>query len=141
MINALLGPLVSLTATAFLIWLTYFLGFRGGRRFESEDEFLALSAPYGGAKQYLMDASGAGGIALLHDGQLLVAKMVGDKAATRIFPRSAIDSVVSSHASPGERLSIKMQFKDMGFSAVTLETTLGTLPAWLDLPQTRGDKS
>ena len=141
MINALLGPLVSLTATAFLIWLTYFLGFRGGRRFESEDEFLALSAPYGGATQHLMDAGGAGGIALLRDGQLLVAKMVGDKAATRIFPQSAIDSLVSSYASPGERLSIKMRFKDLGFSAVTLKTTLVTLPAWLHLLQTTGDKS
>lgn len=141
MMDAFLGPLVSLTATAFLIWLTYFLGFHGGRRFESEDEFLALSAPYGGATQHLMDAGGAGGIALLRDGQLLVAKMVGDKVATRIFPQSAIDSFVSSHASPGERLSIKMRFKDLGFSAVTLETTSSTLPAWLDMLQTRRDKS
>jgi len=141
MINALLGPLVSLTASAFLIWLTYFLGFRGGRRFESEDEFLALIAPYGGATQYLMDASGAGGIALLQDGQLLVAKMVGDKAATRIFSRSAIDSIVSSNASSDTRLSIKIRFKDLGFSALTLETALRTLPTWLDLPQTRGHKS
>jgi len=141
MMDALLGPLVSLTASAFLICLTYFLGFRGGRRFESEAEFLALSTPYGGAAQHLMDAGGTGGIALLGDGQLLVARMVGDKVATRIFPQSAIHSLVSSHTSPGERLSIKMQFKDLGFSAVTLETTLSTLPAWLDLLQTRGDKS
>jgi hypothetical protein len=141
MTAALLGPLASLTATAFLIWLTYFLGFRGGRRFGSEDEFLALSAPYGGATQYLMDAGGSGGIALLRDGQLLVAKMVGDKVATRVFPQSAIDSLVSSYASSDKRLSIKMQFKDLGFSAVTFETTLGALPAWLDLLQTRKHKS
>jgi|LauGreDrversion4_2_1035121.scaffolds.fasta_scaffold82666_4 hypothetical protein len=140
MMDALLGPLLSLTATAFLIWLTYFLGFRGGRRFESEDEFLALSAPYGGATQHLMDSGGAGGIALLRDGQLLVAKMVGDKVATRIFPQSDIDSLVSSFDPPGERLSIKMQFKDLGFSTITLKTTLDTLPAWLKLLQTRGDK-
>jgi len=141
MTDAFLGPLVSLTATAFLIWLTYFLGFRGGRRFESEDEFLALSAPYGGATEHLMDAGGAGGIALLHDGQLLVAKMVGDKVATRIFPQSAIDSLVCAYASSGERLSIKMQFKDLGFSAVTLETKMRTMPAWLKMLQTKGDKS
>jgi len=141
MTDAFLGPLASLTATAFLIWLTYFLGFRGGRRFESEDEFLALSAPYGGATEHLMDAGGAGGIALLHDGQLLVAKMVGDKVATRIFPQSAIDSLVCAYASSGERLSIKMQFKDLGFSAVTLETKMRTMPAWLKMLQTKGDKS
>jgi len=139
--DALLGPLVSLTASAFLIWLTYFLGFRGGRRFESEEEFLALSAPYGGATQHLMDAGGAVGIALLRDGQLLVARMVGDKVATRIFPQSAIQSLKSSHASPRRRLSIKMQFKDFGFSPVTLETTFGALPAWLNQLQTGRDKS
>lgn len=138
MTDALLGPLTSLTATAFLIWLTYFLGFRGGRRFESEDEFLALSAPYGGATQHLMDAGGAGGIALLGDGQLLVAKMVGDRVATRIFPPSAIDSLVTSQAKDKMNLSITLQFKDLGFSAVQLETKMGTLPTWLDRLQIRG---
>jgi hypothetical protein len=141
MMDALLGPLASLTATAFLIGLAYFLGFRGGRRFASEDEFLALSAPYGGATEHLMDASGAVGIALLRDGQLLVARIVGDKVAIRIFPQSAIQSLKSSQATPGKRLSIKMQFKDFAFSPVTLETTLGVLPAWLDQLPTGRDKS
>lgn len=132
MTAALLGPLISLAATGFLIWLAYFLGFRGGRRFESEDAFLALCAPQGGAIQHLIDAAGAGGIALLGNGQLLVAKMVGDKIATRVFPLSALDRLVTSLAKDGQHLSITLHFKDVGFSAMTLKTNMGTLPTWLD---------
>lgn len=138
MTAALLGPLISLAATGFLIWLAYFLGFRGGRRFESEEAFLALSAPYGGATQHLMDAGGAGGIALLGDGQLLVAKIVGDKVAIRVFPLSALDRLVTSPAKDGQHLSITLQFNDLGFSAMTLEMKMGTLPAWLDRLPTKG---
>ncbi len=138
MTGALLGQLASLAATFFLIWLTYFLGFRGGRRFENEDAFLALCAPYGGAKQHLMDAGGAGGIALLADGQLLVAKMVGEKVATRVFPPSTIDRLVSSPAKDGQHLLLTLQFKDFGYSAMTLETNMGALPAWLDRLPTKG---
>lgn len=138
--TALLGPLASVAATAFLIGLAYFLVFRGGRRFASEDEFLALSAPYGGARQHLMDSGGAGGIALLGDGQLLVAKMVGDQVATRVFPLTALGSFLASPAKDGQHWSIKLQFKDLGFSAVTIETNGDALPAWLDRLQTQEGK-
>lgn len=141
MTGALVGQLASLAATFFLIWLAYFLGFRGGRRFESEDAFLALSEPYGGARQHLMDAGGAGGIALLGDGQLLVAKMVGDKVATRVFPPMALDSLLASQAKDGQHLLITMKFKDLGYSAMKLKANLSTLPAWLGQLQTGTNKS
>jgi len=132
MTMAILVPLAAVASSGFLVWLAYLLGYHGGRRFESEAEFLALCTPYGGARQHLLDLGGQSGIALVGNGQVLVAKMVGDRVATRVFSPSAIEAFDVTHTDPGEIVAVKLHFKDVGFSAVTLKTTLGTMPCWLD---------
>ena len=134
----MLIPFVALAAIGFLVWLAYFLGFRGERRISGEAELLALSRPYGGAQQVLLDTNGFSAIALLNDGQLLVAKIVGDRVATRIFPKSALGSVKLKHRKPDQNLEIELRFNDVGFSSMRLATMDSSLPTWLD--QLRSEK-
>lgn len=138
MTMAMLAPFGAVAATGFLVWLAYFLGYRGARRFETEADFLALCTPYGGARQHLLDSGGVSGIALVGNGQVLVAKFVGDRVATRVFSPSAIVSLVGKHTKPGQDLAIKLHFKDFGFSTVALKTSLRAMPGWLDHLQSRG---
>jgi hypothetical protein len=132
MTAAILLPFVSLASIGFLVWLAYFLGFRGGRRILGEAELLAISRPNGGAQQFLLDVGGASAIALLNDGQLLAAKIVGDRVATRIFPKTALASVELRQSKPDQNFGIELRFKDLGFSSMRVATLECHLPAWLD---------
>ena len=140
MLTQVLIPFVALAAIGFLVWLAYFLGYRGERRISDETELLALSRPYGGAQQVLLDAGGFGAIALLNDGQLLVAKIVGDRVATRIFPKSALGSVKLKSRGPNQNLEIELRFNDVGFSSMRLGTMDRNLPTWLDQLRSEKDK-
>nr|WP_310524418.1 hypothetical protein [Polymorphobacter sp.] len=130
----------SLASIGFLVWLAYLLGFRGGTRISGEAELQALSQPYGGAQQFLLDANGAGAIALLHDGQLLAAKIVGDRVATRIFPSSALASIKLFKPKSDQNLGIELRFDDTGFSSIRVATMENQLPAWLDQLQPKMSK-
>ena len=141
MMSTILLPLLSLAAIGFLVWLAYFLGFRGGRRISGEAELLALSRPYGGAQQFMLDTNGASAIALLNDGQLMAAKTVGDRIATRIFPKSALVSIRLHKPKPDQNLGIELRFNDVGFSLIRMNTTESQLPAWLDQLQSDTGKS
>ena len=140
MLTTILISFAALAAIGFLVWLAYLLGFRGGRRISGEAELQALSRPYGGAQQFLLDANGAGAIDLLHDGQLLAAKIVGDQVATRIFPKSELASIKLFKPKPDLNLGIELRFHDAGFSSVRVATMEGHLPAWLDELQPRTSK-
>jgi hypothetical protein len=129
--STILIPTVSLASIGFLVWLAYFLGFRGGRRISGEAELLALSDPYGGMQQFLLDTNGASAIALLNDGQLLAAKSVGGRIATRVFPKSALAALKLRQSNPAQHLGIEMQFNDLGFASMRLATVEHHLPAWL----------
>ena len=138
MLTQVLIPLISLASIGFLVWLAYFLGFRGDRRIAGEDEVRVLSYPYGGTQQFLLDTNGLSAIALLNDGQLLAAKIVGDRVATRVFPTSALGSVKLNQHEPNQNLGIELRFNDLGFASVRLATIDSKLPIWLD--QIRSEK-
>ena len=131
MMSTILLPTASLASIGFLVWLAYLLGFRGGRRIAGEAELLALGSPYGGVQQFLLDTNGASAIALLNDGQLLAAKSVGDRIATRIFPKSALSSMKLRQSKPAQHLGIELRFHDLGFASMRLATVENQLPAWL----------
>lgn len=141
MMSTILLSSLSLASIGFLVWLAYFLGFRGGRRITDESELLALSRPYGGAQQFLLDTNGASAIALLNDGQLMAAKTVGDRITTRIFPKSAVTSVKLHQKKPDQNLDVELRFNDLGFSSIRMEATDSCLPAWLDRLQSETSKS
>ena len=141
MMSAILIQTASLAAIGFLVWLAYFLGFRGGRRITDEAELVALSRPYGGAQQFMLDTNGASAIALLNDGQLMAAKTVGDRIATRIFPKSAVTSIKLHQKKPEQNLDVELRFNDLGFSSIRVEAIESQLPAWLDQLQSDTSKS
>ena len=130
--SVILIQIASLASIGFLVWLAYFLGFRGGRRIAGEAELLALTGPYGGARQFLLDTNGASAIALLNDGQLMAAKTVGDRITTRIFPTSALAHIKLYQPKSDQNLGIELRFNDLGFSSIRLEATESNLPDWLD---------
>jgi hypothetical protein len=130
--NKLLIPLGSLALIGFLVWLAYLMGFRGGRRISGETELLALAGPHGGTQQFLLDTKGASAIALLKDGQLMAAKIVGEQVVTRIFPISALMSIKQTKSKPDQNLAIELRFKDFGFAPVCVETNENHLPSWLE---------
>jgi hypothetical protein len=132
---------LSLGSIGFLVWLAHFLGFRGGRRITDESELLALSRPYGGAQQFLLDTNGVSAIALLNNGQLMAAKTVGDRITTRIFPKSAVTSVKLHQKKPEQNLDVELRFNDLGFSSIRVESTGSRLPAWLNRLQSETSKS
>ncbi len=132
---------VSLASIGFLVWLAYFLGFRGERRITSESELLALSKPYGGTQHFLLDANGFSAIALLNDGQLLATKIVGDRIATRIFPKSALALIKLYQPKSDQNLGIELRFSDVGFSSMRVATMESHLPFWLDQLQSETRKS
>ena len=138
--STILIPLLSLAAIGFLVWLAYFLGFRGGRRITDEAELLALMGPYGGVQQFMLDTNGASAIALLNDGQLMAAKTVGDRITTRIFPKSALVSIKLHKAKPNQSLGVELRFNDVGFSSIRVDATESQLPAWLDQLQSETGK-
>ena len=140
-LTQMLIPFVAFAAIGFLVWLAYFLGFRGERRISSEAELLALSRPHGGTQQFLLDKDGSSAIALLNDGQLLAAKIVGDRVATRIFPKSALASIKLSKPKPDQNLGIELRFNDVGFSSMRVASMQNRLPAWLDRLQSETGKS
>ena len=140
MLTPVLISLIALGAIGFLVWLAYFLGFRGERRISGEAELFAISRPYGGAQQFLLDTNGSSAIALLNDGQLLAAKIVGDRAATRIFPKSALASIKLSQLKLDQNYGIELRFNDLGFSTMLVATTDNRLPIWLDRLQSETDK-
>ena len=141
MMSAILIQTASLAAIGFLVWLAYFLGFRGGRRITDEAELVALSRPYGGAQQFMLDTNGASAIALLNDGQLMAAKTVGDRITTRIFPKSAVTSIKLHQKKPEQNLDVELRFNDLGFSSIRVEAIESQLPAWLDQLQSDTSKS
>jgi hypothetical protein len=134
-------PLLSLASIGFLVWLAYFWGFRGGRRITDEAELLALSRPYGGAQQYLLDTNGASAIALLNDGQLMAAKTFGERITTRIFPKSAVTHIKLYQPKSDQNLGVELRFNDLGFSSIRVATMESHLPAWLDRLQSETSKS
>ena len=138
--SVILIQTASLASIGFLVWLAYFLGFRGGRRITGESELLALSRPYGGAQQFLLDSNGASAIALLNDGQLMAAKTVGDRITTRIFPTSALAHIKLYQPKSDQNLGIELRFSDLGFSSIRLEATESNLPAWLNQLKTETGK-
>lgn len=140
-LTQMLIPSVALGAIGLLVWLAYYLGFRGDRRISGEAELLALGAKYGGTQQFLLDANGSSAIALLNDGHLLAAKIVGDRVATRIFPKAALTSIKLSKPKPDRNLGIELRFNDVGFSSVRVATAQNTLPVWLDRLQSETGKS
>lgn len=140
MMSTILISIASLASIGFLVWLAYFLGFRGGRRISGEAELLALSRPYGGAQQFLLDSSGASAIALLNDGQLMAAKTVGDRITTRIFPTSALANIKLYQPKSVQNLGIELRFNDLGFSSIRVATTESHLPAWLNQLKTETGK-
>jgi hypothetical protein len=133
-------PFLSLASIGFLAWLAYFLGFRGGRRIADEAELLALSRPYGGTQQFLLDTNGASAIALLNDGQLLAAKTFGDRITTRIFPQSAIKQIKSYQPKSDQKSGVEFRFNDVGFSSIRVETIESHLPPWLNKLQSETGK-
>ena len=139
MLTQVLISSIALGAIGFLVWLAYFLGFRGGRRISGEAELLSLSRSYGGTQQFLLDTNGSSAIALLNDGQLLAAKIVGDRVATRIFPKSALASIKLSQPKPDQNYGIELRFNDIGFSSMRVATTENRLPIWLDRLQSETD--
>lgn len=141
MVSTIMLPLLSLASIGFLVWLAYFLGFRGGRRISGETELLALSRAYGGAQRFLLDTNGASAIALLNDGQLMAAKTVGDRITTRIFPTSALAHIKLYQPKSDQNLGIELRFSDLGFSSIRMNTTESQLPAWLDQLQSTTGKS
>lgn len=141
MTAAILLPFVSLASIGFLVWLAYFLGFRGGHRISGEAELLALSRPYGGVQQFLLDKNGASAIALLNNGQLMAAKIVGDRVATRIFPKSALTYVKSHPSKKDQNLEVELRFSDVGFSSMRVQASESHLPTWLDQIQSEAVKS
>ena len=139
--SVILIQIASLASIAFLVWLAYFLGFRGERRITGEAELLELSKPYGGTQQFLLDASGASAIALLNDGQLLAAKIVGDRLATRIFPQTALKYIKLYPPKSEQNLGVELRFNDVGFSSMRVTTMESHLPAWLDQLQSKSRQS
>lgn len=138
--SVILIQTASLASIGFLVWLAYFLGFRGGRRISGEAELLVLMGPYGGAQQFLLDSKGASAIALLNDGQLMAAKTVGDRITTRIFPTSALAHIKLYQPKSVQNLGIELRFKDLGFSSIRVATTESHLPAWLNQLKTETGK-
>ena len=138
--SVILIQTASLASIGFLVWLAYFLGFRGGRRISGEAELLVLMGPYGGAQQFLLDSKGASAIALLNDGQLMAAKTVGDRITTRIFPTSALAHIKLYQPKSVQNLGIELRFKDLGFSSIRVATTECHLPAWLNQLKTETGK-
>lgn len=132
MLTQLLIAFVALAAIGFLVWLAYFLGFRGGDGISGEAEFLALTQTHGGAQQFLLDTNGISAIALLNDGQLLAAKTFGNRFTTRVFPQSALSSIKMFKPKPDQNLGIELRFNDVGFPSMRLATMDNHVPSWLD---------
>lgn len=124
----MMTQIASLAAVGFLVWLAWALGFRGNRRIAGEAEMLALSEPHGGAQQCAIDTGGKSAIALLNDGRLLVAKIVGDRITTRIFDKGAIASIDMRRANG---LQVRVRFKDFGFASLRLDTLDSAPQLWL----------
>ena len=125
-------PLGSLASIAMLVGLSYALGFRGRRMLSDESEVVALSKPYGGAQEIMMDANGTSAIATLHDGRLLLCKVFGSGIVTRVFSKDEIVSVENFSPKREHARSVSLHFKDLGFPTLALETSSNILPQWLE---------
>ena len=125
-------PLGSLASIAMLVALSYALGFKGRRTLSDESEVVALSQPYGGAREFVMDANGASAIAMLHDGRLLLCKVFGNTIVTRVFSGDEIVLVKDFGPDRGDVRRVSFQSKDLGFPTLALEMPHDVLPQWLE---------
>ncbi len=125
-------PLGSLASIAMLVWLSYALGFRGMQALPADAELIALSDPYGGAREFVIDAKRASAIALLNDGRLLVCKIVGTAIVTRVYANDEIASVADYRPKHEQARGVSLQFKDTGFPSLKLEIPAEHFPHWLE---------
>ena len=125
-------PLGSLASIAMLVVLSYALGFRGKRMISDESEVVALSQPYGGARELVMDTNGASAVAMLHDGRLLLCKVFGNGIVTRVFSKDEFVSVKDAGPAQGQARRLSFTLQDLGFPTLALEAPSDILPQWLE---------
>ena len=125
-------PLGSLASIAMLVWFSYALGFRGRRTLSGDDELMALSQAYGGAREFVMDVDRASAIAMLQDGRVFLCKIVGNAIVTRVYSKDEIASVADYRAKRDHVRGIALKFKDAGFPSLKLEVPGEVLPQWFE---------
>lgn len=125
-------PLGALASIAALVWFSYALGFRGRRTLSGDDELMALTRAYGGARDFVVDANRASAIAMLHDGRVFLCKVVGNAIVTRVYSKDEIASVADYRSTRDHVRGIAFQFKDLGFPSLKLEVSGEVLPQWFE---------
>ena len=125
-------PLGSLASIAVLVWFSYALGFRGKRTLSDDDELMALSQAYGGAREFVTDVDRASAIAMLHDGRVFLCKVVGNAIVTRVYSKDEIALVADYRPKRDHVRGISFQFKDPGFPSLKLEVPGEVLPQWFE---------
>jgi hypothetical protein len=127
--TSVVGSFVAISA---ILALAFALGFRGKGLLADEGEVRALAQPFGGTHDYMLDAHGTGAFALLIDGRLFAAKVMGNQIVTRVFPRTAILSVKVRQQNSSESVRVVAKFNDFSFPTLQVETTKQSLPTWLE---------
>jgi hypothetical protein len=128
-ITSLVGSFAALCA---ILALAFALGFRGNRRLANEDEVRDLTLAFGGTHDCLLDVRGFGALALLSDGRLFAAKVMGNQIVTRVFSRTSIASVRVRQKNSAASAWVVAKFKDFSFPSLQVETTKHGLPTWIE---------
>ena len=129
---AVTSIVVSFAALCGILALAFALGFRGNGRLADEGDVRDLTLPFGGTHDYLLDVRGFGALALLSDGRLFAAKVMGNQIVTRVFSRTAIASVRVREQNSAKAAQVVAKFNDFSFPSLQMEITKQGLPTWLE---------
>ncbi len=122
----------SFAAVGAMLVLAFVLGFKSTGLLADEGEIRSLAEPFGRTNDCLLDAHGVGALALLSDGRLFAAKVMGNQIVTRVFSKTAIASVRIRQQNLAESVRVVAKFKDFSFPSLQVETTKQGLPTWLE---------